>query len=294
LNHGDWKSANDEGTHSGCAMIYGTPETSKKAIEEEVRLSGFGAAPVKAEGSGIDYDTGQESFTARYTHETVAMGFSITEEAIEDNLYEALSGRYTRALARGMMHTKQTKGAYPLNNAFATTNFQAGDGDPLCSTSHTQVNGADVANVLATATDLNETSLEQAIIDIAAFKDERGLLIAAKANRLLVHPYNQFEATRVLQSDLRAGTADNDLNALRTNGVIPGGHDVNHYFTAANNKNWFIITDVPDGMKHFARKSMETGADGDFETGNVRYKARERYSFGVSDYLGIFGSGAVT
>lgn len=276
-----------------CYMIYGSAEKSNRAFEEEVRLSGFGAAPVKSEGSGISYDTGQEHFTARYQHETVAMGFAITEEAIEDNLYEALSARYTKGLARAMAHTKQTKGAFPLNNAFATTNFTAGDGAALCST-HTRVDGGTVRNVLATATDLNETALEQAVIDIAAFVDDRGLLIAAKPKRLIVHPYNMFTASRVLESDLRAGTADNDMNVLRTNGVIPEGHHVNHYIAAANNKDWFIITDVPDGMKHFERKGMENGADGDFDTGNVRYKARERYSFGVSDYLGIFGSGDVS
>ena len=275
-----------------CQMIYGSPEKSNRAFEEEVRLSGFGSAPVKSEGSSISYDTGQEHFTARYTHETVAMGFAITEEAVEDNLYEALSARYTKALARGMSHTKQTKGAFPLNNAFATTNFTAGDGAALCS-SHTRVDGGTVRNVLSIPTDLNETSLEQAVIDIAAFVDDRGLLIAAKPQRLIVHPYNQFTATRILESDLRAGTADNDLNALRTNGSIPEGYFVNHYFTTTNQKNWFIITDCPDGMKHFERVALTTGMDGDFDTGNVRYKARERYSFGVSDYFGIYGSGAV-
>ena len=275
-----------------CQMIYGSPESSTRSFEEEVNLAGFGAAPVKSEGSSVAYDTASENYTARYTHETIAMGFSITEEAVEDNLYDALSARYTKALARSMANTKQTKGAMPLNNGYTT--FMAGDGVALFSAAHTRVDGGTSRNMLSVATDLNETALEQAIIDIAAFTDQRGLPIAAQAKRLIVHPYNQFTATRVLESDLRSGTADNDLNALRTNGVIPEGHHVNHYLTAANNKNWFIITDVPDGMKHFERKSMETSADGDFDTGNVRYKARERYSFGVSDYLGIFGSGVVT
>lgn len=272
-------------------MIYDT-ESSDRAFEEEVKLSGFGAAPVKSEGSAITYDRAQEHFTARYTHETIAMGFAITEEAVEDNLYDALAGRYTRALARGMAHTKQVKAMVPLNNAFATTNFTAGDGAALCST-HTRVDGGTVRNVLSVASDLNETSLEQSVIDIADFKDDRGLLIAAMPQRLIIAPYNMFVATRVLETDKRVGTADNDVNALRTNGAIPGGYHVNHYFTSANKKNWFLITDCPNGMKHFVRVGMQTGMDGDFDTGNVRYKARERYSFGVSDYLGIFGSGAV-
>jgi hypothetical protein len=270
-------------------MIYET-ETSDRSFEEEVKLSGFGAAPVKSEGSAIAYDTAQESFTARYTHETIAMGFAITEEAVEDNLYDSISARYTKALARAMAHTKQVKAAFPLNNAFATTNFKAGDNNALCS-SRTTVGGFTLTNVLATAADLNETSIEQAVIDIAAFTDSRGLQIAARPRRLIVHPYNQFVACRVLDSELRAGTADNDINALRTNGVIPEGYHVNHYLTAGNQKEWFIITDVPDGMKHFQRTPLQTGMDGDFDTGNVRYKARERYSFGVSDFLGIFGSG---
>jgi hypothetical protein len=270
--------------------VYET-ESSDRAFEEEVKLSGFGAAPVKSEGSSISYDTAQEHFTARYNHETIAMGFAITEEAVEDNLYDSLSARYTKALARSMAHTKQVKGAFPLNNAFATTNFTAGDGDPLCSTSHTLVSGSDVSNVLSTAADLNETSLEQAVIDIAAFTDDRGLLIAARPRKLICAPYNQFVATRVLETELRPGTADNDINALRTNGVIPDGYSINHYITTSNKKEWFIITDVPNGMKMFQRTPLQTGMDGDFDTGNVRYKARERYSFGVSDFLGIFGSG---
>jgi hypothetical protein len=258
-----------------------------------VKLSGFGAAPVKTEGAGITNDQSQETFTARYTHETISMGFALTEESVEDNLYDAVAARNTKSLARSVAHTRQVKGAFPLNNAFATTNFAAGDGNALCA-SRTTVGGGTVTNVLAVASDLNETSLEDACIAIAAFKDERGLLIAAKAKRLLVHPYNQFTATRILESDLRAGTADNDLNALRTNGSIPEGYFVNHYFTTTNQKNWFIVTDCPEGMKHFERVSLTTGMDGDFDTGNVRYKARERYSFGVSDYFGIFGSGSVT
>jgi len=286
-----------------CQMIYGSPEKSTRAFEEEVNLSGFGSAPVKAEGEGIAYDQSMENFTARYTHETIAMGFAITEEAVEDNLYDALSARYTKALARAMAHTKQVKGAFLLNNAHATTNFRAGDGAALCGT-HTRADGGTVRNVLSVATDLNETALEQAIIDIAAFVDQRGLLIATQAKRLIVHPYNQFTATRVLESEMSptvfqnagvsAATNTNAINALRTNGMVPEGHHVNHYITAGNNKNWFLITDCPDGLKHFERKAMETGADGDFDTGNVRYKARERYSFGVSDYLGIFGSGDVS
>jgi len=273
--------------------IYET-ESSDRAFEEEIKLSGFGAAPVKSEGSAISYDTAQEHFTARYNHETIAMGFSITEEAVEDNLYDSLSARYTKALARSMAHTKQVKAAFPLNNAFTTANFSAGDGAALCSTSHTTVAGGSVANVLATAADLNETSLEQAVIDIAAFTDDRGLLIAARPRKLICAPYNQFVATRVLETELRVGTADNDINALRSNGVIPEGYSVNHYLTTANKKEWFIITDCPNGMKMFQRTPLQTGMDGDFDTGNVRYKARERYSFGVSDFLGVFGSGELS
>jgi len=272
--------------------VYET-ESSDRAFEEEVKLAGFGAAPVKSEGSAITYDTAQEHFTARYNHETVAMGFAITEEAVEDNLYDSVSARYTKALARAMAHTKQVKGAFPLNNAFATTNFTAGDGNALCS-SRTVVDGSTVTNVLATASDLNETSLEQAVIDISAFVDERGLLLAARPRKLVIAPYNQFAATRILESELRVATADNDINALRTNGTIPDGYTVNHFITTANKKWWFLLTDVPNGMKHFQRTPLQTGMDGDFDTGNVRYKARERYSFGVSDYLGIFGSGNIT
>ena len=276
------------------AAVYET-ESSERAFEEEVKLAGFGAAPVKSEGSAISYDTAQEHFTARYNHETIAMGFAITEEAVEDNLYDSVSARYTKALARAMAHTKQVKGAFPLNNAYTSGNFTAGDSVQLCSaTGHLDINGTAIPNALTTASDLNETSLEQAVIDIAAFTDDRGLLIAARPRRLIIAPYNQFVATRILESELRVGTADNDINALRTNGTIPDGYSVNHFLTTTNKKFWFVITDVPNGMKHFQRTPVQTGMDGDFDTGNVRYKSRERYSFGVSDYLGIFGSGSIT
>ena len=265
--------------------IYET-ETSERSFEEEVKLSGFGAAPVKAEGSSISYDNAQESFTARYNHETVAMGFSITEEAMEDNLYDSLSARYTKALARGMAYTKQTKAASLLNTGFDT--FKSGDNVTLFSTSHPTIEGGTNANRLATNSDLNETSLEQAVIDIAAFTDERGLLIAARPRKLIIPPALMFVATRLLQTELRVGTADNDLNAIRSNGSIPEGYTINHYLT--DNDAFFITTDIPNGMKHFVRTAMQTGMDGDFDTGNVRYKARERYSFGVSDPLGIYGS----
>jgi hypothetical protein len=267
------------------AEIYET-ENSERSFEEEVKLSGFGAAPVKPEGSAISYDNAQESFVARYNHETVAMGFSITEEAMEDNLYDSLSARYTKALARAMAYTKQVKAASLLNTGFDT--FQSGDGVTLFSTAHPTVAGGSNANRLATDADLNETSLEQAVIDIAAFVDERGLLIAARPRKLIVPPALMFVATRLLQTELRTGTADNDINALRSNGSIPEGYRVNHYLTDADA--FFITTDVPNGMKHFVRTPMQNGMDGDFDTGNVRYKARERYSFGVSDPLGIFGS----
>jgi len=267
------------------AEIYET-ESSERSFEEEVKLSGFGAAPVKAEGSAISYDNAQESFTARYNHETVAMGFSITEEAMEDNLYDSLSARYTKALARGMAYTKQTKAAALLNTGFTT--FNSGDGVTLFNTAHPTVQGTTNANRPATDADLNETSLEQAVIDIAAFTDERGLLIAARPRKLIIPPALMFVATRLLETTLRVGTADNDINALNSNGSIPEGYTVNHYLT--DNDAFFITTDVPNGMKHFVRTAMQTGMDGDFDTGNVRYKARERYSFGVSDPLGIYGS----
>ena len=267
------------------AEIYET-ETSERSFEEEVKLSGFGAAPVKAEGAAVSYDNAQESFTARYNHETVAMGFSITEEAMEDNLYDSLSARYTKALARAMAYTKQVKAASLLNTGFTT--FQSGDGVTLFSASHPTVGGGVNANVPSVAADLNETSLEQAVIDIAAFTDERGLLIAARPRKLIVPPALMFVATRLLQTELRVGTADNDINAIRNNGSIPEGFRVNHYLTDTDA--WFLTTDVPNGMKHFVRTAMATSMDGDFDTGNVRYKARERYSFGVSDPLGVYGS----
>ena len=256
--------------------IYET-ETSDRSFEEEVKLSGFGAAPVKAEGAAISYDNAQEHYTARYNHETVAMGFSITEEAMEDNLYDSLSARYTKALARAMAYTKQTKAAALLNTGFSS--FNSGDGVTLFSTSHPTVGGGTNANKLAVNADLNETSLEQAVIDIAAFTDERGRLIAARPRKLIVPPALMFVATRLLQTELRTGTADNDTNALRSNGSIPEGYRVNHYLTDTDA--FFITTDIPNGMKHFERTTMATSMDGDFDTGNVRYKARERYSFGV-------------
>jgi hypothetical protein len=266
-------------------MIYDS-ESSERSFEEEVKLSGFGAAPVKAEGSAISYDSAQESFTARYNHETIAMGFSITEEAMEDNLYDSLSARYTKALARGMAYTKQVKAANPLNDGFNT--YQSGDGVTLFNTAHPLVNGGTNSNRPTVAADLNEVSLEDAVINIAAYTDERGLLIAARPRRLIVPPALMFVATRLLETEGRVGTADNDINALRNNGSIPEGYSVNHYLTDSNA--FFLITDVPNGMKHFERTALETSMDGDFDTGNVRYKARERYSFGVSDPLGIYGS----
>jgi hypothetical protein len=265
--------------------IYET-ETSERSFEEEVKLSGFAAAPVKNEGAAISYDNGQEAWTARYTHETIAYGFSITEEAMEDNLYDSLSARYTKALARSMAYTKQVKAAYPLNNGF--TSYNSGDGVTLFSTAHPLVSGGYNSNRPATASDLNETSLEAAVIQIAAWTDERGLLIAARPRKLIIPPANMFVATRLLETELRTGTADNDINALKSNGSIPEGYTVNHFLTDPNV--WFLTTDVPNGMKHFVRSPLATSMDGDFDTGNARYKARERYSFGVSDPLGIFGS----
>jgi len=267
------------------AEIYET-ESSERSFEEEVKLSGFGAAPVKPEGSAISYDNAQESFTARYNHETVAMGFSITEEAMEDNLYDSLSARYTKALARAMAYTKQVKAASLLNTGFTT--FQSGDGVTLFNTAHPTVAGGTNSNRPSVDADLNETSLEQAVIDIAAYKDERGLLIAARPRKLIVPPSLMFVATRLLETELRVGTADNDLNALRSNGSIPGGYAVNHYLT--DNDAWYLTTDIPNGLKHFVRVAMSTSMDGDFDTGNVRYKARERYSFGVSDPLAMYAS----
>ena len=278
--------------HSACYDA----EASDRSFEEEVKLSGFAAAPVKPEGSGISYDAAQESFTARYNHETIAMGFSITEEAMEDNLYDSLSARYTKALARAMAHTKQVKAMVPFNNGF-TNAYQSGDGVNLFTADgdgvtggdgHPLVSGGKNSNRPATAVDLTETSLEAAVIQIAKWPDERGLLIAARPRKLIIPPDLQFVAKRVLGSELRPGTADNDINAVRVMGVVPEGHAVNHYLTDGDA--WFLMTDVPNGMKHFTRVAMETSMDGDFDTGNVRYKARERYSFGVSDPLGVWGS----
>jgi hypothetical protein len=262
-------------------------ESSERSFEEETKLSGFSAAPVKNEGSAIAYDNGQEAWTARYTHETIALGFSLTEEAIEDNLYDSLSSRYTKALARAMAYTKQTKAAAVLNNGFSST-YKGGDGVELFSTLHPLVSGGVNSNEPSTPADLNETSLEAAVIQIAGWTDERGLLIAAKPRKLIVPPSLQFVATRLLETELRVGTTDNDVNALKTNGSIPEGYRVNHFLTDPDA--WFLTTDVPNGLKHFVRTPMSTSMDGDFDTGNVRYKARERYSFGFSDPLGVFGS----
>jgi len=264
-------------------------ETSERSFEEETKLSGFGQAPVKTEGAAVIYDNAQEAFTARYTHETVAMGFAITEEASEDNLYDSLGARYTKALARAMAYTKQVKSATVLNKGFTGTgNPTYGDGQVLFSTAHPLVSGGTNSNRPATGADLNETSLEDAVIQIAAWTDERGLLIAAKPRKLIIPPALQFVATRILESQQRVGTADNDINAILTTGAIPEGYTVNHYLTDTNA--FFLTTDVPNGLKHFVRAPMATSMDGDFDTGNVRYKARERYSFGVSDPLGMFGS----
>jgi hypothetical protein len=268
--------------------IYET-ETSERSFEEETKLSGFSAAPVKNEGSAIRYDNAQEAWTARYNHETIALGFSLTEEAIEDNLYDSLSARYTKALARAMSYTKQVKAANVLNNGFTNTAaYYGGDGVPLFSASHPLVSGGSNSNIPTTAADLNETSLENAVIQIAAWTDERGLLIAAKPKKLIVPPALQFVATRLLETELRVGTNDNDINALKNNGSIPEGYTINHFLTDTNA--WFLTTDVPNGMKHFIRSPLANSMDGDFDTGNVRYKARERYSFGWSDPLGMFGS----
>ena len=262
-------------------------ETSERSFEEEVKLSGFAAAPVKDEGSAIAYDNAQEAWTARYNHETIAMGFSITEEAMEDNLYDSLSARYTKALARAMAYTKQVKGANILNRAF-NSSYTFGDGVVLCSTAHPLVSGGTNSNRPSTAADLNETSLESAVIQISNWTDERGLLVAGKPKKLVIPPDLMFIAQRLLKSEGRVGTADNDINAVRSMGVIPGGFSVNHYLTDTNA--WFVTTDIPNGLKYFVRTPMSTSMDGDFDTGNARYKARERYSFGVSDPLGIFGS----
>ena len=266
--------------------IYET-ETSERSFEEETKLSGFSAAPVKNEGSAISYDNAQEAWTARYNHETIALGFSLTEEAIEDNLYDSLSARYTKALARAMAYTKQVKAAAVLNNGFSNA-YAGGDGVALFSASHPLVSGGTNSNIPSTPADLNETSLENAVIQISLWTDERGLLIAAKPNKLIVPPALQFTATRLLETELRVATADNDINALKNNGSIPGGYTINHFLTDTNA--WFLTTDVPNGMKHFVRSPLAQSMDGDFDTGNVRYKSRERYSFGWSDPLGMYGS----
>jgi len=266
--------------------IYET-ETSERSFEEETKLSGFSAAPVKNEGSAIAYDNAQEAWTARYNHETIALGFSLTEEAIEDNLYDSLSARYTKGLARAMAYTKQVKAAAVLNNGFNSV-YVGGDGVSLFNASHPLISGGTNSNTPSTPADLNETSLEAAVIQIAAWTDERGLLIAAKPKKLIVPPALMFVATRLLETELRVSTADNDINALKNNGSIPGGYAVNHFLTDTNA--WFLTTDVPNGLKHFVRTPLQNSMDGDFDTGNVRYKARERYSFGWSDPLGMYGS----
>jgi hypothetical protein len=262
-------------------------ESSERSFEEETKLSGFAAAAVKNEGSAIQYESGQEAWTSRYNHETIALGFALTEEAVEDNLYDSLSARYTKALARAMAYTKQVKAAAVLNNGFNAA-YTGGDGQSLFSAAHPLVAGGTNSNQPTTAADLNETSLEAAVIQIAAWTDERGLLIAAKPKKLLVPPALQFVATRLLETEGRVGTTDNDLNALKSNGAIPEGYAINHFFT--DNNAWFLTTDVPNGLKHFVRQALVTSSDSDFDTGNMRYKARERYSFGWSDSLGIYGS----
>lgn len=262
-------------------------ETSERSFEEEQKLSGFGAAPVKGEGEALEYDNAQEAWTARYNHETIALGFSLTEEAIEDNLYDSLSTRYTKALARAMAYTKQTKASAVLNNGFSSS-YTGGDGQPLFSASHPLVSGGTVSNTPSAQVDLNETSLEAAVIQIADWTDERGLLLAAKPVKMIIPSDLQFVATRLLETEKRVGTADNDINAIKSNGVIPGGYAINHWLTDTDA--WFLTTDVPNGLKMFNRASMKTSMDGDFDTGNVRYKARERYSFGWSDPLGMWGT----
>ena len=266
--------------------IYET-ETSERSFEEETKLSGFSAAPVKNEGSAIAYDNAQEAWSTRYTHETIALGFSITEEAVEDNLYDSLSARYTKSLARAMAYTKQVKAAAVLNNGFSSS-YPGGDGVSLFNASHPLISGGTNSNTPTTQVDLNETSLEAAVIQIAAWTDERGLLIAAKPKKMIVPPALMFVAKRLLDTELRVGTADNDINAVKQMGAIPEGYTVNHFLTDTNG--WYLTTDVPNGMKHFVRTPLQNSMDGDFDTGNVRYKARERYSFGWSDPLGMWGS----
>ena len=262
-------------------------ESSDRAFEEEVMLSGFGTADVKPEGSGVQYDDAQETYTARYTHETVALAFALTEEAIEDNLYDRISSRYTKALARSMATSKQVKGANVLINAFAASGYNGGDGESLCGNAHPTLNG-NQSNVPSTAADLSETSLEQALIDIAGYQDERGLKIAAQGQKMIIPKELQFTAERIMKSQGRVGTADNDINAIKAMGMVPQGYTVNHYLTDTDA--WFIKTDVPNGMKHFVRAPLKTAMEGDFDTGNVRYIARERYSFGWSDWRGIYGN----
>ena len=262
-------------------------ESSDRAFEEEVMLSGFGTADVKPEGSGVQYDDAQETYTARYTHETVALAFALTEEAVEDNLYDRISSRYTKALARSMATSKQVKGAAVLNNAFATSGYDGGDGESLCGNAHPTLNG-NQTNIPTTNADLSEVSLEQALIDIASLQDERGLKIAAQGMKMIIPKELQFTAERIMKSQGRTGTADNDINALKSMGMVPQGFVVNHYL--ADTDAWFIKTDVPNGMKHFVRAPLKTAMEGDFDTGNVRYKARERYSFGWSDWRGVYGN----
>jgi hypothetical protein len=262
-------------------------ETSDRAFEEEVMLSGFGSAEVKQEGAPVVFDQANEAYTARYTHETIALAFAITEEAIEDNLYDRLASRYTRALARSMANTKQVKAAAVLNNGFDSA-YTGGDGVQLLASNHPLANGGTFSNILATAADLNETSLEQSLIDIAGFVDERGLKIALQGRKLVIPKEQQFTAERVLRSPLRVSTADNDINAIKNMGMIPEGYRVNHFLTDTDA--FFILTDAPNGLKQFVRSPIKTAIEGDFDTGNVRFKARERYSFGWSDPRGIFGT----
>ena len=271
---------------NAASEIYDT-ESSERAFEEEVMLSGFGSAPVKTEGTAVSFDDAQEAYTARYTMETIALAFSITEEAIEDNLYDRLASRYTKALARSMANTRQVKGAATLNNAF-DSNFVGGDGLELCSTAHVLVNGNTWANEPSTAADLNETSLENGLIDVAGYVDERGLKVSVRGQKLIIPPALQFVADRLLESTLRPGTADNDINATRNMGMLPQGYTVNHYLTDSDA--WFMRTDAPRGFIHFERMPMSTKMEGDFDTGNVRFKARERYSFGYSDPRCVYGS----
>ena len=262
-------------------------ESSDRAFEEEVMLAGFGNAETKPEGAGVNYDTAQEAWTARYNHETIALAFAITEEAVEDNLYDKLAGRYTKALARSMNNAKQIKGANVLNNGFSSS-YTGGDGKELLATDHPTVTGGDFKNELTTAADLNETSLEQALVDLADMIDERGLKVAVKATKMLIPSELVFVAERLLQSQLRTGTGDNDINAVKSSGMVPGGYVINHYLTDSDA--WFLKTDAPNGLKVFERSPLKTSMEGDFDTGNMRYKARERYSFGWSDPRGIFGS----